>query len=467
MERARLSAARTERGWSQEYVASALGVDRVTVQRWEQHRTTPQPYHLERLCKLFGKTAVALGLVEEQLVVEQHITESEEATDDAYASFRASHGLLRLWHIVCNWPVSNARYHELQEALLLELEDNNSMTQDAPMSRRETLRLLAATPIELCGLSAVKVVMRRPTEEILMQCAAGITACWDLKKGKDLAFISDTVEKYLPTLKEIARVAPTLQSKAAAELLAQCFLLKAALSWNIATPADGIHYAQQAETYSKSVEQPLLQVLALRMQAASLCYTNQWEQALHIAQQAKYVLDTTSKELIPPLAHSYVYAGLATYQAYHGQKQDALTSLKKAHATFFEQPVTETVPLWIDHSVGNLLLNDGLTHAHLGLYREAVDSFDQIQVDHANDMTIPLGCRVEAFIEQTAVEVSRDDQPRDMDKCMALWIQGIEGAKALQSNKKFNDALMAHTAMRAAWPSEPRIKELRAYITHW
>ena len=461
MERARLSAARIEKGWSQEYVASRLSVDRMTVQRWEQNRTTPQPYHLERLCKLFGKTALELGLVEEHLVVAQPANEQEEATDDAYTSFRSAHFLLRLWHIIYNWPMNNARYHELQESLILELEDHHRMSRDESMSRRDALRLLAAMPIEICGLSAVKVVIKRPIEEILTQCAAGITACWDLRKGKDLVFIFDAVAKYLPTLKEIARVAPTTQRKAAADLLAQCFLLKASLSWNITTPTDGMRNAQQAETYSKMIEQPLLQVIALRMQAAALCYANQWEQALQTAQQAKYVLDTTPKELIPPIAHSYVYAGLATYQAYHGQKQDALTSLKKAHATFFEQPSTEKVPLWIDHSIGNLLLNDGLAHGHLGLYREAVDSFEQIQADHANDMTIPLGCRIEALIEQATAEVSRDDQPRDMEKCIALWTQGIEGAKVLQSNQKFSDALMAYAAMRAAWPGEMRIKQLR------
>ena len=167
------------------------------------------------------------------------------------------------------------------------------------------------------------------------------------------------------------------------------------------------------------------------------------------------------KELIPPIAHSYVYAGLATYQAYHGQKQDALTSLKKAHATFFEQPSTEKVPLWIDHCIGNLLLNDGLTHTHLGMYAGAIASFEQLQADHANDMTIPLTCRIEALIEQITTEVSRDDQPRDMEKCIALWTQAIESTKTLQGTKHFRDALVVHTAMRAAWPGEMRIKKLR------
>jgi transcriptional regulator with XRE-family HTH domain/tetratricopeptide (TPR) repeat protein len=465
MERARLSTARNEKGWSQEYVASRLNVDRVTVQRWEQHRTTPQPYHLQQLCELFGKTALELGLVEEHLVMVQHTTAPEDTTDDAYTIFRASHFMLRLWHIVCTWSAHIARYHELQELLILELEDN-SMT-DELMSRRDALRLLASLPVEICSLSALKPVLKHPVEEILTQCTAGITACWYLRRGKDLTFTSDVIGKYLPTLKEIAKIASTPQRKTAAELLAQCFLLKAVLSWNVTTPTDGIRYGQQAETYSKFAEQPLLQIISLRVQAAALCYANQWEQALHTALQANYLLDTTPKELIPQVARSYVYAGLATYQAYHGQKQDALTALKKAHSTFFEQPVTEMVPLWIDHSIGNLLLNDGLTHAHLGLYQGAVDSFEQIQMDYANDMTIPLGCRIEASIEQITAEVSRDDQPRDMGKCITLWIQGIEGAKTLRSNKHFGDAVVAFTAMRAAWPGEIRIKELREHILHW
>lgn len=63
--------------------------------------------------------------------------------------------------------------------------------------------------------------------------------------------------------------------------------------------------------------------------------------------------------------------------------------------------------------------------------------------------------------------MSRDDQARDMDRAIALWTQGIEGAKAMQSNKHYTDALVAYTAMKAAWPGESRIKELREYTTHW
>ena len=465
MERARLSAARMEKGWSQEYVASRLNVDRITVQRWEQNRTTPQPYHLEQLCQLFGKTAVALGLVEEHLVVEQHTPEQEEATEGegVYTSFRASHFWLRLWHVVCNWPRNNARYHELQESLLLELEDTTSMTHDKSMSRRDALRLLAAMPIEICGLSAVKVVMKRPVEEILTLCAAGVTACWHLRRGRELLFVSDTIARYLPTLKAIAHGASSTQRKAAADLLAQSYLLKSELACHVEGFNEAVAYTRLATTYSEGAEDTTLQSLALRTQAAVYSYANRWEQALQAGEQALSILETTQGTPIPPLVRSYIYGGLAIYQARNGFKQKAFISLGKAHTAFFAQPPDDPAPIWVNHDKANLTLHDGLTHYHLGLQKEALDSLAQIHHDPAKTETV----RVEALIYQVMAEVNRAEGIRDMVWCIDRWIQGMEGAKTLQSEQRFNESMHAYASLCAAWPAEPRIKELRAYTTHW
>ena len=59
------------------------------------------------------------------------------------------------------------------------------------------------------------------------------------------------------------------------------------------------------------------------------------------------------------------------------------------------------------------------------------------------------------------VETSRDDQPRRMDLCIKLWTQGIKGAQELQSQQRFDDARQAFVALRAAWPGEKRVRELR------
>jgi transcriptional regulator with XRE-family HTH domain len=483
MERAQLlQRARLKKRLTREQVAERLEVDPTTVARWEKGATTPMPMNLLSLCELYGVTAQALGfdgfdelpLAQEQPVVAQNTTEADDATNDAYTAFRASHLMLRLWHIVCNWSANIARYHELQDFLIRELEDNKSMNPNELMKRRVALRLLASLPIELCGLSALVAVLKRPTQEILTHCAAGIVACWYLRKGKDLVFASDAVSRYIPTLKAIATSGPAAQRKAAADLLVQCLLLKSTLAWYVATANDALHYAQQAELYSAIAESHLLQITALRTQAAAYYAADCWDQALQAAEKAAYLLEqqhasTPSQPTqapTPQFMRSYVYAGLATYQAYHGNK-DALSSLKKAHQAFFAQSSDETVPVWIDHSIGNLIVYDGETHTHLGLYKEAVDSFTQISERYAQDAAIPLTNRIGAMNHWLVAELSRDDQPRDLERCLDLWTRALEGAKTLQSNIHFNRATQAFIAMRAAWPGESRIKQLREQLVHW
>jgi transcriptional regulator with XRE-family HTH domain len=458
MERS-LAQLRAKKHWSLQHAATLLEVDASTLNRWEHGKNLPRGYSIERLCTVYGCTEAELGL---QDTSPSHVPPSPAPLPDltdAIQPFLVSDPTLHLLSLAFS-PLSCP---QRQREVIKFLEEQSM--QENPMHRREALRRLAMLPIATLHLSALMPTISHPPETVLSQCDAGIIACWYLRKGKELALADSTISAYIPTLREIVR-SSSQHRKAAADLLVQCYLLKAALSYNVASPLDGIGYAQQAEKYSLIAEKPLLQVAALRTHASVLCYANQWEQALHAELQAKQIIEHTPKDLIPPLARSYVYAGVATYQAYHKQKQDALTSLKQAHVTFFEQAETDVVPLWIDHSIGNLLLNDGLAHAHLELYKGAVDSFAQVEQHHAQDTTIPFGCRVEIQIEQVLAEVNREDQ-RDMNKCIALWTQGITGVKAMQSNKHFSDALAAYMTMKAAWPGEKRVKELRELIVHW
>jgi transcriptional regulator with XRE-family HTH domain len=56
---------RTLRGWSQQYVAEAIEApDASYVSRWERGVVSPSPYYRERLCRLFGRNAEELGLLD-------------------------------------------------------------------------------------------------------------------------------------------------------------------------------------------------------------------------------------------------------------------------------------------------------------------------------------------------------------------------------------------------------------------
>jgi LuxR family transcriptional regulator, maltose regulon positive regulatory protein len=50
------------RGWSQARVAEAIGTSTRTMVRWEQGEVLPQPFYRERLCELFSKNALELGI---------------------------------------------------------------------------------------------------------------------------------------------------------------------------------------------------------------------------------------------------------------------------------------------------------------------------------------------------------------------------------------------------------------------
>jgi tetratricopeptide (TPR) repeat protein len=340
------------------------------------------------------------------------------------------------------------------------------MNPDELLSRRDALRMLAALPIEMYGLSAFKPVLKCPPEEILVQCAAGITACWQLRRGKELTFAASVVSQYLPTLQEIARSARNVQRIGAADLLSQCYLLKSLLAVHLGeSTAASLHYATLAEQYGERAGSIVLQIVALRAQANAHDYADHWEQASQAAQKAQYLLEINKEAPVPPLIVSYVYSGLANYQGHMGKTQDALRTLGRAHAAFFAQPGNSAPPIWIDHDQGNLLLHDGLAHYYLGLQKQAIDSFAQISA-------LPRTARKEtthgeALIDQVLAEIQREDQPRDRNFCITLWTQGMQQAAQMRSEERYNEALAAYTAMRAAWPGESRIKELRDLAVHW
>ncbi|MGH2507198.1 MAG: NB-ARC domain-containing protein, partial [Ktedonobacteraceae bacterium] len=66
------------RGWSQARVAEEVGTTALNVGRWERGTSMPYPHFREKLCILFDKDAVALGLVDPENEVIAETTASPE-----------------------------------------------------------------------------------------------------------------------------------------------------------------------------------------------------------------------------------------------------------------------------------------------------------------------------------------------------------------------------------------------------
>ena len=489
MERAQLSIewlaqARIDRNWTQEYVAERMEVEIKTVRRWEQGLHQPHIRQYQRLCQLFGKEQAKQENVtppsseQETVTLQQtegrqtfHPAGSHEA-DDTYTRFQAHNLTPRLLRLVLTWPLQGgtARYQALQTLVMQEMEreDNNTMHEN-PISRRNALRYLASLPIELHGLSLLTPALSQPYpyEEVLTQCAGGITACWYLRKGKDLAFASDVVSRYIPTLKEIIRQGPPVHHKDAANLLAQGLLLKAECVQHTSTDhTASLRYAKKAEIYGNLAGNLTLAIAAVKKQASAYDYADNWEQAMHTTKRAKQMIETaetTVQSTISSFAKSYVYAGLANYSGHCNQKQEALTSVRLAEEMLNASNDEPSPPIWIGYSKGALFLHNGLAYYHLNMHEEAIMSFAKI-----NDLEgIAETTRVESFTDQVMAEVNREDKPRDMDFCIDRWETGIQGAIAMRSKEAFAEAKVAYAAMRGAWPGENRVKKLSEQIKHW
>lgn len=478
-----LTQARIDRNWTQEHVATLMDVETKTVQRWEYGLHRPHIRQYQRLCQLFGKTQETLQEAASQPSIEhiaiiqpldgrqtiQHAEPSE--ANDAYTRFHAHNITMRLLRLVLTWSPqkSPARYQALQTLLTQELEreDNNTMHEN-PITRRNALRYLASLPIELHGLSLLAPTLSKtyPYEELLAQCAAGITACWYLRKSKDLTFISAVISRYIPILKELVEHGPDAFRQDTAHLLAQCLLLKArCIIHTDRSYGASLHYAKQAETYATSGGHFELSIAAIRSQSDIFDFTNQWNRGMQAAQRGKALLDEYVKKgiSISPFLQSALIIQLASSQAQMGKKyeQEALGHLKESRVAFYSESHT-TVPNWLEHNEGSLFIMGGLIHYHLDMQKEAILSFKHLDSLQTSETT-----RTESFLSRVQAELERSDKPRDMEFCVQYWKQGLQKAIAIQSEQWFAEAKTVYHHMRTAWPHEQRIKILRDQIEHW
>jgi hypothetical protein len=94
-------------------------------------------------------------------------------------------------------------------------------------------------------------------------------------------------------------------------------------------------------------------------------------------------------------------------------------------------------------------------HRHTGNFKAATDIFQR----YRTSPTSVLG-GVQNNIEYAETEVSRDDQPRDMELCITLLTEGITEARELDSKWYIREAHAVYNLLRIAWPREEAIRNL-------
>jgi tetratricopeptide (TPR) repeat protein len=342
------------------------------------------------------------------------------------------------------------------------------------IGRRDALRRLALLPIHVLSLDALGTASSWAPENLLTHCATGVTACEHLSKGmgEDMSLAYAALSTYLPPLKTIVEQS-SRHRKEAARLVAQALLIKATLNVHREGPKRAISYGRQAVVYSKESGDIPLRVAILKRLAWMYACDKQEKQALEAILQAQFLLEKQQKKESPihPIIQSSIYGGIAKYQARNRQNEEALTAIHEAYDAFFASASSDkdgTFEIIDDFNYCWLIAEDGLTSYHLEQYEKALETFAQA-IDPktlTSKVSIPSErSRIEIVNHQTLASLKQPT--KDMELSIRLWMAGIEGAIALQSEQRLGEALEAFSIMQALWPGDKRIKALRDLVRHW
>ncbi len=460
MERTRLIQARLKKLWTRDQAAEQIGVDPASLSRWEKGKATPQPLNVQKICDAYGMSAEELGFAE-AIPILVH----SAAKFPAITAFLRQDLTSCLIEVIANWPYSE--YDRLQSKLHEKLEEYHMETNNERITRRDTLRRLVAMPFATFGFSAASITLPHAPDDMLKQCASAITACWELSKSnnkRDIQIAFEGVSAYLPALKEIVKDSAQ-HRKVAASLVAQCDLLKTILGYHRESVDRAMIYAHEGVMYSEAADDLPLRIAILTQSSWLYYYVRQDKKALETAEQAAFLLRSSACPL-PAELQSQVHSALAIYQAKYGQQQQALTSVRLSHEHFFKGS-TQGEYIYADHALPSLILEDGMAHASLGLHEQALDSFAQIINLDDLSAKLPVAERVRIEVLNNQVLSLLKSRKKDKELSVKLWIEAIQGAKALQSEQRYKEAVTAYDLMEIFWSDEKDIKELRAYITHW
>ncbi len=366
--------------------------------------------------------------------------------------------------LIANWQGQGVSCLHLQALLHTELERWNiaqqpdGKTDDVFPTRRTVLTALAALSPTLLVKMQAGPLTALLVEELLAQSATGLTACWHLVNADGLAAVEYALPKYLPLLVALARQ-PSSYQQTAAYLAAQGSLLMYLISYHRLRFREELAYARQAVELADTSGNRNLHVYALVWLGGAFERNGQPKMMLQKYQEAAQYVNE-----VVPLLRSSMLAELAYAYARNGQTQDALRCIGQARNLFPSE--LGKVPCFIssDYGLCELILYEGLTHLVLGeVDAEHVQQHSQqasnafAQFAHLpSTIIVPERYRIQIINEQAKAAIGVGKR----EEFEHYLLAGIEGAKALGSEKRRQEAIANWRAARRRWPHEEKILKL-------
>jgi transcriptional regulator with XRE-family HTH domain len=459
-ERSLLALLRMRKGWSLAHAATLLDVGINTLNRWELGHQRPHGYNLQKLGEVYGVPLDKLGFDGEIAV-----PDVGTAHTPLFKAFLTGDLSMRLLTLAFT---PHRTYTEVQAKVSLILEEFDAMNID-PMTRREALKRLAALSMLPLYPALPNVQQSSAT---LTQCAAAIAACQELGRGKDamdlaLAFegTSTVLEILEPIIKDSSRL-----RKAAATLAAQAARVQAILARHLQGARAALRYGQQAVLYSKESGDVPEHLMALIVLAWEYSYIPQYtQQALHTMEQALSILKE-QRAKVPLYIQGQVYGALAVMQAKNGLSGDVAHRLAVKNA-FADQGYT----VLLDDPVMTLIKDEADILYYNGEQNKALDSLSQlIDIESKDRNGNLLLSSKRAMSEREHLGVlsrmtfaSLKGKNKELERSVSLWRAQVQVVKALKSEQRFEEAILAYQMMDTLWGDDSRVKDLRPLTVHW
>ncbi len=274
-----------------------------------------------------------------------------------------------------------------------------------------------------------------------------IEACWQLSRGNELALAEELLTAPMSRLAPLAQQ-PSKYQRTTASLAAQGYQLYSILALHRNDLFSKEHYGKLSVQYSfLSGDQKLL-IISLRQLADTYRYSNQYPQLLET-----YLSALRHIEGVSPLFQSCVYSGVGIAYAYLGQKQDALTYLGLAHDTFPDHPETDPGFSFADFDSPWLILREGILRYQIGEPKKALTAFKRIEQPNS---VVPERIRIEIVNQHAKAAILSGD----LEQGSTYVEAGVTGAKALGSQRRYNEAYSNFKQMSLLWPHERQVKAL-------
>ncbi len=361
--------------------------------------------------------------------------------------------------VVMTWRGQALLYDPLQIYIDQELGGFEAMVQHHPgeaeyeISRRQALITIAALPASLFSWKLPGPFSDSAVEEFLPQCAASITACWHLLRGKGFAAAEEVLPKYVPMLMTIA-LHPSKYQQGAARLATQAKILQAILAMHRLQSAGREMHCHEAVRCARLSGDS-------RMLAAALMYLGYTysyccrpllpEKALPLFLEALSVLGDEDS-----LLRSDICMGLADAYAQCKEEAQALHYMELAQNHFPTHPEQDPSFLYADCGLdtlyqweGRMCLDLAVHYPESGYQQQAWDA-------------LVKSTAVPAITERAANEtmIYRADAARllgDLHHYSDCLLEGAQLAMTLGSQKRYDEALEVFQRTPERWWREQKV----------